>query len=77
MNFFCRLFGHTWVMKTEDVKIRWTTDAKTLSTLDLTSAGEPRFFWECARCKDRRYIESRDYKRSRPGEGRPEPAPSA
>lgn len=74
MNFFCRLLGHTWVMKTEDQKIRWTTDAKTLSTLDATADGEPVFFWECARCRERRYFESHEYHRTRPGEGRPDPA---
>lgn len=71
MNFFCRIFQHTWVMKTEDPKIRWTTDAKTLARLEATPAGEPVFFWECARCKERRYIEEREYRRVRPGEGRP------
>lgn len=53
MNFFCRLFGHTWVHKADDPKIRWST-AKNLSELEMTPAGEPRFYLECARCKEQR-----------------------
>ena len=56
MNFFCRIFGHTWLHKTEDLKIRWTT-AKNMNELDMTSAGTPKFYMECARCKVRRQYE--------------------
>ena len=50
MNIFCRIFGHTWVHKVEDPKIRWTTNAKTLNELEPTVDGEPKFYMECARC---------------------------
>jgi hypothetical protein len=53
MNFFCRLFGHTWVDQFENPKIVWTT-AKNLSELAMTAHGEPRFWLECARCHERR-----------------------
>jgi len=53
MNVFCRIFGHTWVHKVEDPKIRWT-NAKNLSELNLTASGEPRFYLECVRCKEER-----------------------
>lgn len=56
MNFFCRLLGHTWVVKSEDPKIRWTTEPKSLSRLELTADGEPSFFRECARCHAREAI---------------------
>lgn len=53
MNIFCRIFGHTWVHKVEEPKIRWT-NAKNLSELEQTVDGEPRFYLECARCKEQR-----------------------
>ena len=53
MKLFCRLLGHTWVHKADDPKIRWST-AKNLSELDMHPAGEPRFYLECARCKEQR-----------------------
>lgn len=74
MNFFCRLLGHTWVMKTEEPKIRWTTEPKSLSLLELTADGEPSLYWECARCHERRMIDSAAGGRVQPGQGRPEPA---
>lgn len=77
MNFFCRLLGHTWVMKTEEPKIRWSTEPKSLALLELTADGEPVFYWECARCRERRVLDSADYRRTEPGEGRPEAAGSA
>ena len=50
MNFFCRLFGHTWSHRTENPRISWNT-AKNLSELDhTTEVEEPRFWLECARC---------------------------
>lgn len=52
MNFFCRLFGHTWVHRTEDPKISWNT-GKSLSELHLTVDGEYKFWLECQRCKER------------------------
>ena len=53
MNFFCRIFGHTWVHKVDEPKIRWTTDEKTLAELHPTVTGEPHFYTECARCQER------------------------
>ena len=53
MNVFCRIFGHTWVHKVDEPKIRWT-NAKNLSELEHSVTGEPRFYLECARCKEER-----------------------
>ncbi len=53
MNFFCRLFGHTWVPHAEDPVIRWNTDKKGL-VLNPTVKGEPRFYERCARCQTTR-----------------------
>lgn len=51
MNFFCRLFGHTWVPTAEDPRIRWNADKDGLQ-LNPTVEGQPRFFERCARCRD-------------------------
>lgn len=59
MNFFCRIFGHTWVHHSEDPKIRWATNEKSLNELMLTASGEPRFFLRCARCKEERDVEQK------------------
>lgn len=55
MNFFCRLFGHTWVPVTDNPKIAWNTGEDGL-VLHATTAAETRFFDECARCRERREI---------------------
>ncbi len=52
MNFFCRIFGHTFVHKVDEPKIRWTT-TKDMSELSQTVSGEPEFYTECARCGER------------------------
>ena len=50
MNFFCKLFGHTWVYHSENPKIAWHTSKK-MNDLEMnTSATETRFWRECARC---------------------------
>jgi hypothetical protein len=53
MNFFCRIFGHTWVPQADNPKIRWT-NAKNLSELEMTASGEPELYLICARCKERK-----------------------
>ena len=53
MRFFCRLLGHTWLHRSENPKIAWYTNPKTLSELELKVAGEPRFWLECVRCGKR------------------------
>ena len=52
MNFFCRLFGHTFVHKVDEPKIRWST-TKNLSELAQVASGEPEFYTECVRCGER------------------------
>lgn len=67
MNFFCRLLGHTWVMKSEDPKIRWSTEPKSLALLEITADGEPSFYWECARCMARKAVETEGNRTVQPG----------
>ena len=52
MNFFCRLFRHTWQYKVRESKIRWTA-AKNMNEMDQSAADEPRPYLECARCGER------------------------
>ena len=60
MNFFCRLFGHTWIHSSENPRISWNT-AKNLSELDLTTeVEEPGFWLECRRCGERNESPTRE-----------------
>lgn len=52
MNFFCKIFGHTFVHKVDEPKIRWST-TKNLSELAQTVSGEPEFYMQCVRCGER------------------------
>ncbi|MAF66794.1 MAG: hypothetical protein QF410_15665 [Planctomycetota bacterium] len=55
MNFFCRIFGHTWVHATERQTIRWRNDEKTLAQLHPAGPDrEPEFQRACVRCGERR-----------------------
>jgi hypothetical protein len=52
-KFFCKIFKHTWVHKTENPKVAWNT-GKSLSELVITTEGEGQRFWlECQRCQER------------------------
>ena len=53
MNFFCRLFGHTWTHQSQSPKTSWNVD-KDGQLLFATPAGEAVFWEECARCHDKR-----------------------
>lgn len=53
MNFFCRLFGHTWTHQSKSPKTSWNVD-KDGQQLFATPVGEVVFWEECARCHDRR-----------------------
>lgn len=60
MRFFCSIFGHTWIHKTDNPKISWNTNAKSQAALDLTAQGEPRFWLECCRCGAKNEHPTRD-----------------
>jgi hypothetical protein len=55
MNFFCRIFGHTWVHHSSNPKTSWNVD-KSGNLLEPTPASEPRFYEQCARCKEQRNV---------------------
>jgi len=52
MNFFCLLYGHTWVHEAQDAKVRWNSN-KDQNELQPTAEGEPKFFRKCVRCGQR------------------------
>jgi hypothetical protein len=58
MNFFCRIYGHTWVHEADTPKVAWNND-KSLSELFPKSEGEPTFFRRCVRCQERRPWDSK------------------
>ena len=58
MNLFCRLFGHTWVPRSDNPKIRWTA-AENMSEMQMTAPGDVRLWEECARCGTERDIPRR------------------
>jgi hypothetical protein len=53
MNLFCRLFGHTWVPRSDNPKIRWTA-AENMSEMQMTGPATVRLWEECARCGQKR-----------------------
>lgn len=56
MNFFCRIFGHTWVPTTEAPDPRWNT-TKDQVILVPTGEGDVRHFDVCQRCGSRREVQ--------------------
>ena len=59
MNFFCKIFGCTWVHKTDNPRVSWNT-GKSLSELHITTDEEPRFWLQCERCGDKRENPTKD-----------------
>lgn len=56
MNFFCRIFGHTWVPRTEDSNPQWNT-TKAMNVLMPSTDRETRYFDACQRCHEERDIQ--------------------
>ncbi len=52
MNFFCRIFGHTWVHRTEDANPCWNTTKKGAVLVPSTKA-DTKYFDVCQRCGER------------------------
>jgi len=66
MNFFCRLFGHTWVPETRVPSVRWNT-TKEGHILTATVGEEPVQHVElCRRCGEVRPGAARRHDRDRP-----------
>ena len=59
MNFFCRLFGHTWSPAISAPEPRWNT-TKDMQILASSSADEKvRHFDRCVRCGEERDLPGR------------------
>jgi len=71
MNFFCRIYGHTWVHEAQDPKISWNND-KGQVQLHPIAHGEPEFLKRCQRCGDHE-----PWKKEVPAAEAPKPAPPA
>ena len=66
MNFFCRLFGHTWVPDIDVPEPRWNT-TKDGHTLVPTSENESiRHLEVCRRCNEEREVGARSHDGDRP-----------
>ncbi len=58
MNFFCRIYGHTWIHETQTPKVAWNND-KSLKELFPSFEGETEFFRRCVRCGEQRPWEAK------------------
>ena len=81
MNFFCRLFGHTWWPETVAPDLRWNT-TKEGHTLVLTIGDqEVQHIELCKRCGEQRDAPTRRHDGDRPadaaGEVSVDPEPTA
>jgi len=56
VNFFCRIFGHTWVPRTEDSNPQWNT-TKAMQVLMPSATRETRYFDVCQRCGEKREVQ--------------------
>jgi len=60
MNFFCRIFGHTWIHATEGPKVQWNNDKGLVELFPKVVEGsegeeaEVRFLRRCVRCGEER-----------------------
>lgn len=55
MNVFCTLLGHTWITVTDTPKTAWNNDNDG-QILHAKPSGDPSFFEECVRCRQRRPV---------------------
>jgi hypothetical protein len=59
MNFFCRIFGHTWSPAISAPEPRWNT-TKDMQILASSGSGEAiRHFDKCIRCSEERELPAR------------------
>lgn len=56
MNFFCLLFGHTWVPETSSPDPHWHTTKKGDVLAGTEVEGEVRYFDRCRRCGETRDV---------------------
>ena len=69
MNFFCRLFGHTWWPETRTPEPRWNTTKDGHILVSTSAAHEVRHVEICKRCGIEREVAPRRHDADRPGSG--------
>lgn len=74
MNFFCRIFGHTWCAATDAPEPRWNTTDDGLVLVASVDDGGVRHYDVCRRCGVQREARARRHDSDRPTtslEGKP------
>jgi len=61
MNFFCRIFGHTWLAEIETPEVRWNTTKDGHTLVSTVGEESVRHFERCRRCDERREVGSRSH----------------
>ncbi len=66
MNFFCRLFGHTWIPETRAPSVRWNTTKEGHILAPTIGEESVRHLEVCRRCGAEREAGARRHDRDRP-----------
>ena len=66
MNFFCRIFGHTWWPELDAPDARWNTTKNMHTLASNFGEAEIRHFEQCKRCGDTRDVPARRHDGDRP-----------
>jgi len=66
MNFFCRIFGHTWSPAISAPEPRWNCTKEMQVLAASAEEGQIRHFDRCVRCGDERDLPARPLDNDRP-----------
>jgi len=66
MNFFCRLFGHTWLHVTRAPEPRWNTTKEGHTLVPTSGEEDVRHVLVCRRCGEETLDEARRHDADRP-----------
>jgi len=66
MNFFCRLFGHTWIPETHSPQVRWNTTKDGQILTSTAREADVRHVEVCRRCSEERPRPSRRHDGDKP-----------
>ena len=66
MNFFCRLFGHTWIPETRSPQVRWNTTKDGHILESTAKESDVRHLEVCRRCGEERERPGRSHDQDRP-----------
>ena len=68
MNFFCRIFGHTWWPETLAPSVRWNTTKDGHTLVSTIGEEEVRHLEVCRRCGEQRDVPRRRHDDDRPAD---------